>query len=812
MTRSRFIVRAALAILLLAGLLTGRVAPALISVHAAPHQAAPLDVIINEVAWGGTAASAFDGWIELYNPGSSAINLSGWTLNSSDSAPSINLTGSISANGYYLLERTNDNTISDIPADQFYTGDLGNSGETLTLRDASSTIIDTANSDGGGWDAGSDSPNYYSMERVGIVPDGPTAWASNNGVTRNGLDAGIPSGCTPNVDCTTNPQPINGTPGQPNSAAYASLQVVINEIAWAGTLASSDDEWIELYNPGGASINLTGWRLVADSGHVDIALNGNISAGGYFLLERAHDNTINDVAANQIYFGALSDAGETLRLRAPDGTIVDTANSDGGAWPAGDATTTDSMERMGVVSDTSQNWVTNVNASSWSKHDAANNLVHGTPGGHNWGFDVTQTPTPLPTSTPLPTFTPTPSASLSLLINEVAWMGTLASSSDEWIELYNPGSKSVNLSGWHLNATDGNPAITLSGTIAAGGYFVIAASGSVFNDLTPQMTFSGTLSNEGEVLRLIDPTGKIVDTANSDSGAWPAGIASPTYASMERRGAVTDGPTAWSTYDNPSPTNVVHDRNGNAVRGTPGRSNWGLTVTLTPSPTATETHVPTRTPTRASPINARVVINEFLPRAGFDWNKDGVIDVYDEFIEVKNLGPVDVDLKNWKLDDEPKVGSSPFTLPSQKLKPGERAIFYGSTTNILLDDSGDIVRLINPFGTVVDARGYGPVKEPDQTHCRIPDGDGYWRFPCFPTPGTENSLTGTLPIAVPSSGSSGTVQPACLLPDTVPNPFVRAECYAPGADIWSRSYWDDQAGDAWFPVIDMYTRWHTFVK
>jgi multidrug efflux pump subunit AcrB len=46
---------------------------------------------------------------------------------------------------------------------------------------------------------------------------------------------------------------LAGTMRVPASAApqmqAAALSVVINEVAWAGTAASSSDEWIELYNP-----------------------------------------------------------------------------------------------------------------------------------------------------------------------------------------------------------------------------------------------------------------------------------------------------------------------------------------------------------------------------------------------------------------------------------------------------------------------------------------------------------------------------------------------------------------------------------
>jgi len=160
------------------------------------------------VAWSGTAAGSTDEWIELKNNTTSAINLNGWVLRSlTDNSPSIILTGTIAPGGYYLLERTDNNTVSDIAADQPpYTGDLGSTGESLQLTDASSNVIDTANGNGGVWPAGSGSPGYYSMERIdSLAPDTDLNWAKNDGVTRNGLDA--------------NGDPLNGTPRQPNSAS-----------------------------------------------------------------------------------------------------------------------------------------------------------------------------------------------------------------------------------------------------------------------------------------------------------------------------------------------------------------------------------------------------------------------------------------------------------------------------------------------------------------------------------------------------------------------------------------------------------------
>ena len=100
------------------------------------------DIIFNEIAWMGTQVHHSDEWIELYNNTNYLIDLTGWTIEAIDGRPKIKLSGQILANSFFLLERTDDNTILGIIANQFYTGALGNSGEILELRDSQGNLID----------------------------------------------------------------------------------------------------------------------------------------------------------------------------------------------------------------------------------------------------------------------------------------------------------------------------------------------------------------------------------------------------------------------------------------------------------------------------------------------------------------------------------------------------------------------------------------------------------------------------------------------------------------------------------------------
>ncbi len=124
-----------------------------------------LEVIINEIAWMGGESSYNDEWGELYNNSDSPINLEGWILKATDGTPKINLTGTIAGKSFYLLERTDDNTVPDIPADQIYTGALGNIGERLELYDGSGNLIDLVDCSSG-WFAG-DNKTKQTMEKVG---------------------------------------------------------------------------------------------------------------------------------------------------------------------------------------------------------------------------------------------------------------------------------------------------------------------------------------------------------------------------------------------------------------------------------------------------------------------------------------------------------------------------------------------------------------------------------------------------------------------------------------------------------------------
>jgi|GEM_PF-2397510 len=121
-------------------------------------------VVINEVAWMGSADDANAEWLELYNDGA-AVELTGWLLSAIDGQPAIALEGTIESQAYFLLERTGDDTVPSVAADEVYTGALGNNGEILELRDANNALVDRV--DGSDeWAIGGDNALKYTLQRT----------------------------------------------------------------------------------------------------------------------------------------------------------------------------------------------------------------------------------------------------------------------------------------------------------------------------------------------------------------------------------------------------------------------------------------------------------------------------------------------------------------------------------------------------------------------------------------------------------------------------------------------------------------------
>ncbi|MEI6528726.1 MAG: right-handed parallel beta-helix repeat-containing protein [bacterium] len=225
----------------------------------------------------------------------------------------------------------------------------------------------------------SDSPDiaYYTLN----VKDGITATT-----TDHGLEIVFSPSAEYEVDISATD--INGNVGPviTKKVAIYDSPVVINEVAWMGTAASANDEWIELYNPTDYKINLANWTLAASSWKAgkQVALSGEISPKGYYLLERTDDGAVSNVTADLVYTGALNNTNEVLYLKFASTTLDQTALNDDDSWPAGDNTTKATMERKNPLTtgNNTTNWFTN-NQTVFNGKDKNGNWFYGTPRAKN---------------------------------------------------------------------------------------------------------------------------------------------------------------------------------------------------------------------------------------------------------------------------------------------------------------------------------------------------------------------------------------------------------------------------------------------
>jgi hypothetical protein len=415
---------------------------------------------------------------------------------------------------------------------------------------------------------------------------------------------------------------------------------VINEIQYDPPQEGTDTafEWVELLNHTGQTIDLTGWRI-SDNHETDPLPTLTLPPGGFAVVAARTDFYTNfpNFSGNIVFMAdgsignGLSNTGDRVILLDPTGKIIDALSYGDDntimSPPCQDVPEGHSLERRPAGLDTNQasDFVDNATPSPGYGLSSATELPTPSPSPTPTSTPTppststpipTSTPTPTPTITPSPTFTPSPTPTPSpapspvpartpnptpanegdIVINEVQYEPpqTGAESAFEWVELFNRTSQTVDLTDWRIGdnyETDPIPSLTLS----PGSFAVVAARTDFYTNFP---SFSGNivflndgsigngLSNTGDRLTLLDPTGKIIDALSySDDNAImsPPCRYVPEGHSLERRPAGLDTNQAGDFVDNATPT--------------PGYGLPSATPTPTPTPTPSLTPTPTTIPT-----------------------------------------------------------------------------------------------------------------------------------------------------------------------------------------------------------------------
>ncbi len=102
-----------------------------------------------------------------------------------------------------------------------------------------------------------------------------------------------------------------------------------------------------------------------------------------------------------------------------------------------------------------------------------------------------------------------------------------------------------------------------------------------------------------------------------------------------------------------------------------------------------------------------------------------------EFIELYNYGNEDIDLENWKIEDE---GNNDFTLKNSVLESSKYVVFYNT---VALNNNGDKIKIKNPNKEVVDEMEYEDAPE-GQSFALNEKGKFQWTD--IVTPGEKNQF------------------------------------------------------------------------
>jgi len=385
---------------------------------------------------------------------------------------------------------------------------------------------------------------------------------------------------------TTGGGSSGGSGGSGYSPSPTYSKILISEIQ----ISPIEERFIELYNPNDQTVNLTGWymqrKTVTGATWGSLVTKTNfenktIQPYSYFLIARSP--TLNpDILIENL---TLTE-DNSIVLKNPKGEIVDEIS-----WG-------EIQEGFSY----GQIW-----------DESANKYLNG------WEIQIptpkTQNQSPASEPEPEEPEPEQPQLPQTVVINEIAWMGTKANSSDEWIEFYNPGDSEVDIADWSIYGADTGECLNFSDAddikttiISPSGYLIYAghetgvqeSNGASIVDIW-DATIGMNNNSPGQLILYdaLDCQGNVVDIANQSTGNWFAGKASPDYISMERISPQESGSNSENWQDNNLIIVNGMDNGQNQILGTPKAKNsvtyqapitlppvinWNLTLTPLYSP------------------------------------------------------------------------------------------------------------------------------------------------------------------------------------------------------------------------------------
>ncbi|UCH58427.1 MAG: lamin tail domain-containing protein [Anaerolineales bacterium] len=384
---------------------------------------------------------------------------------------------------------------------------------------------------------------------------------------------------------------------------------------------------------------------------------------------------------------------------------------------------------------------------------------------------------------PPPTPTPVPAR---LLISEVHYTPLGPEPEGEWLEVFNVGDFPLDLSGYkigdeeRMGEGEGMYLLPSGLVLAPKQVLVIAYQATAFraaHGIDPHYELTETdegvpnlekytywsngtlgLGNGGDEVLVLDQADQPVDAISWGSSNYAFDPPSKLVAdghSLERYPAYQDSDSAldWREQAVPGPglVDLTPPTPTPTFTRTPTPTSTSThTSTSTSTSTRTPTHTPTLTPTATSTSTSTstavpppvLVINEIHadPHSQLgDANGDGIVNAdQDEFVELVNMNGGVVDLSGWRLYD---LVSVRHVFPAGTvLEHGCAVLVFGggspqgsfggsqvqtaSTGALRLNNSGDMVALVDPKDSLVVSYMFGVEGDDNQSLTRDPDLSG----------------------------------------------------------------------------------------
>lgn len=251
----------------------------------------------------------------------------------------------------------------------------------------------------------------------------------------------------------------------------------------------------------------------------------------------------------------------------------------------------------------------------------------------------------------------------SLVINEINYNSSAAFDTEDWVEFYNPQPHPVQLAGWQFKDEDDEHIFTFpeSAAIPAFGYLVLCRDTVAFKLHFPRVgNLMGNtdfgLSGSGELIRLFNQEGVLIDTVHYDDNApWP----------IEPDG---NGPTL--ELINPVLNNALAQSwMASPDHGTPGAMN-SLMTAVSHSAAA---------PQFAVEVYPNPVHDQARIKISRSWNR---ADLYLEVFSLHGQWMTEIDIGN---GDEVKIDCSLFLPGLYLVKVTDRATMASETAKFMVD-------------------------------------------------------------------------------------------------------------------------------